>query len=160
MIHPPEAASKTVRLTLISKPGQEDKIRWLKEWCLRNGEQVSDILFEKVEEMARLHGYPNGHSQTMLEHAGLPEHFPSGRARAENNPRNKNRKTETVLEDIRVASAARVVAHGNRFYLSVSARDEVLMELSKLKRYDPLSRKPERNNLLTYVVPCSFSSMG
>ena len=70
---------------------------------------------------------------------------------AESNPRGKNRKAEFELEDIKVASAVRVVAHGNRFYLSVRPRDmdfwgvkagdEVLMELTKLKRYNPLSRK-------------------
>ena len=54
------------------------------------------------------------------------------------------------LEDIKVVSAAHVRKRGNRFYPSVRPRDvefwgiksgdEVLMEHTKLKRYDPLSR--------------------
>ena len=59
-----------------------------------------------------------------------------------------------MLANVRFASAVRVVAHGNRFYLSIRPRDmefwgiksgdEVLMELSKLKRYNSLSKKLEK----------------
>lgn len=72
----PELKAKTDRLTLVPKPGWEEKIRWFKEWCVRNNMQVSDVLYEKVEDMARLHGFPDGHSQTRLDYADKPGFLP------------------------------------------------------------------------------------
>ena len=62
----PEPNSKSVQLILRAKPGQEEKIRWFKNWCLINGESYSTILYQKVEEWGELHGFPDGHSQTTL----------------------------------------------------------------------------------------------
>ena len=74
----------------------------------------------------------------------------------ETDPRGKTRNVPDRIEDIQVSSAVRVVAHGGRFYLSVHARDiefwglktsdEVLMTLSKVKRYNPLSRKEGKDD--------------
>jgi hypothetical protein len=58
--------AKTLRLTLCAKPGQEDKIRAFKELAARNDLEISDILFEKVEEFLKEHNYPPGNSQTLL----------------------------------------------------------------------------------------------
>ena len=66
MPRPPQPDSKTIQLILRAKPGQEEKLRWFKGWCARNGQQISDILYQKVEEWGELHGFPDGHSQTTL----------------------------------------------------------------------------------------------
>jgi len=63
---PPNPKSKTLRLVLIPKNGQDDKIRAFKEICARNNKEISDILFEKVEEFLRKHNWPPGNSQTIL----------------------------------------------------------------------------------------------
>lgn len=64
---PVNPKAKTMRLVLVPKPGQEPAIRAFKEITARNGLQVSDILFEKVEEFLREHNYPPGNSQTILD---------------------------------------------------------------------------------------------
>lgn len=61
-----------------------------------------------------------------------------------------------VLQDIAVEMAVRIAAHGGRFYLSIRPRDvdfwelkagdEVLMTLSKVKRYNALSRKKGKDD--------------
>ena len=61
-----------------------------------------------------------------------------------------------VLQDVSVTMAVRIAAHGGRFYLSIRPRDvefwelkagdEVLMTLSKVKRYNPLSRKEGKDD--------------
>lgn len=58
--------AKTKRLVLIPKPGQEIKITAFKEICARNGIQISDVLFEKVEAFLKEHNWPPGNSQTLL----------------------------------------------------------------------------------------------
>ena len=62
----PNHQAKTLRLVLIPKTGQEVKIRAFKELVARNGLQISDILFEKVDEFLREHNWPPGNSQTLM----------------------------------------------------------------------------------------------
>jgi len=57
---------KTLRLVLIPKPGQEEKIKAFRELVRRNDLEISDILFQKVEEFLRQHNWPPGNSQTIL----------------------------------------------------------------------------------------------
>lgn len=63
----PKPDAKTKRLVLIPKPGQEIKITAFKEICARNSIQISDVLFEKVEEFLKKHNWPPGNSQTLLQ---------------------------------------------------------------------------------------------
>ena len=58
--------SKTIRLVLIPKPGEEEKIRAFKQLASRNGLKISRILFEKVEEFLKEHNWPPGNSQTVM----------------------------------------------------------------------------------------------
>jgi hypothetical protein len=66
MPRPPNPNSKTMNLVLAGKPGQEEKIRWFRRWCAMNGKEISEILYEKIEEHAEKHGYPDSHSQAPL----------------------------------------------------------------------------------------------
>lgn len=48
------------------KPSQFDKVRWFRKWCRKNGKHMNNILYEKIEEYAKKHNYPYGHSQTEI----------------------------------------------------------------------------------------------
>lgn len=76
MPRPPNPNSKTMQLILKGKPGQEDKIRWFRRWCATNGREISEILFEKIEEHAKQHGYPDSRSQTNLDFIDKPKMIP------------------------------------------------------------------------------------
>ena len=66
---------------------------------------------------------------------------------AKSNPRERPRTSEVVLQEVDIAIAVRLVAHGARYYLSVRPRDiefwglkpgdEVLMKIVKVKRATP-----------------------
>ena len=62
----PDREAKTLQLALVPKPGQEEKIRAFKELIRRNGLEISDVLFEKVEQFLKEHNWPPGNSQTVL----------------------------------------------------------------------------------------------
>lgn len=62
----PKPDAKTKRLVLIPKSGQEIKITAFKEICARNGLEISNVLFEKVEQFLKEHNWPPGNSQTIL----------------------------------------------------------------------------------------------
>lgn len=63
----PNPKSKTTRLVLVPKQGQEQSIRAFKEIIARNGLNISDILFEKVVSFLKQHNWPPGNSQTLLQ---------------------------------------------------------------------------------------------
>jgi hypothetical protein len=60
------------------------------------------------------------------------------------NPRAKDKTGVAIIEDVEIAMAVRIVAHGGRYYLSVRPRDvefwdlqvgdEVLLKITKVKR--------------------------
>jgi len=76
MPKPPDSKSKTNNLTLIGKSEWSDKIQWFRKWCIINDVQISDVLYEKVEETARNHHYPSFQSQATLDHAENPSLLP------------------------------------------------------------------------------------
>ena len=62
----PDRESKTIRLVVSPKLGEEEKVRAFKELIRRNGLRISDVLFEKVEEFLKEHNWPPGNSQTII----------------------------------------------------------------------------------------------
>lgn len=72
----PDPNAKTMNLIMKGKPGQEAKIRWFREWCARNGKEISEILYEKIEQHAKEHGFPNGRSQAKLDDVNQPKTLP------------------------------------------------------------------------------------
>ena len=62
----PDRESKTIRLVVSPRPGEEVKVRAFKELISRNDLRISDILFEKVEEFLKEHNWPPGNSQTII----------------------------------------------------------------------------------------------
>lgn len=72
MVRHPNPDSKTLRLTLIPRNGERDKIRAVKEICARNDITIRDVLMNYgVEPFLRLHNWPPGNSQTILQSYGV-----------------------------------------------------------------------------------------
>jgi len=63
---PPLSTSKTTRLVLVPKPGEEAKIKAFKEICARDGYRVSDELSKLIDEWLIKHNYPPGNPQLPL----------------------------------------------------------------------------------------------
>lgn len=80
--------AKTLRLTLIPKPHQEIKIRAFKELVARNELEISEVLFEKVEEFLKEHNWPPGNSQLPLTKFTRVQ-IPAGSRPAPGDPRVK-----------------------------------------------------------------------
>lgn len=71
MVRPPNPQSKTLRLVLAAKNGEGDKIRAVKEICARNRITISSVLMKYgVNYFLKLHHWPPGNSQTILETYG------------------------------------------------------------------------------------------
>ena len=66
MPRPPLSTSKTTRLVLIPKPGEEAKINAFKEICARDGYQVRDELSKLIDGWLIKHNYPPGNPQLPL----------------------------------------------------------------------------------------------
>ena len=66
MPRPPLSTSKTTRLVLIPKPGEEAKINAFKEICARDGYRVSDELSKLIDGWLIKHNYPPGNPQLPL----------------------------------------------------------------------------------------------
>ena len=66
MPRPPLSTSKTTRLVLVPKPGEEAKIKAFKEICARDGYRVSDELSKLIDEWLIKHNYPPGNPQLPL----------------------------------------------------------------------------------------------
>ncbi len=73
----PEKDSKTAQIIFRGKNPEDDaKIRWLKSWLFKNDKTYYDLFFPVIEQTATIHGYPDGHSQTVLDHAEKPRLLP------------------------------------------------------------------------------------
>lgn len=72
MARPPNPNSKTLNLVLRGKPGESEKIRAFKEICGRNRKlTISGVLMKYgVEYFLKLHNWPPGDSQSVLEAYG------------------------------------------------------------------------------------------
>ena len=71
MARPPNPESKTLNLILRGKSGEADKIRAVKAICARNNITIHDVLMRHgVEHFLKLHHWPPGNSQTVLETYG------------------------------------------------------------------------------------------
>jgi len=66
MPRPPSPESKTNRLVLAPKPGEEAKVNAFKEICSRDGYRISDELLKLVERWLREHNWPPGNPQLPL----------------------------------------------------------------------------------------------
>ena len=66
LVRKTDPKTKTLRLVLVGKEGQEEKIRAFRDIVARNNLCISTILFEKVENFLREHHWPPGNSQTII----------------------------------------------------------------------------------------------
>jgi len=67
----PDPESKTLRLVLEGESGESEKIRAVKEICKRNDITIHDVLMKHgVDYFLKLHHWPPGNSQTVLETYG------------------------------------------------------------------------------------------
>lgn len=68
----PDPESKTLRLVLEGESGESEKIRAVKEICKRNDITIHDVLMKHgVNHFLRLHHWPPGNSQSVLESYGV-----------------------------------------------------------------------------------------
>ena len=71
MVRPPNPEAKSDRLVLTARNGEREKIRAVKEICARNNITVRSVLMQYgVEHFLKLHNWPPGNSQTVLESFG------------------------------------------------------------------------------------------
>ena len=58
--------AKTLRVTLVPKPGMEPTLRNFKELCRRDNLDMSQELFGMIQNWLKNHNYPPGNPQTLI----------------------------------------------------------------------------------------------
>jgi len=76
MPRPPNPKAKTSQLIFKAPLGGEEKLNAFKMLHARNGLSMSDTLWESVEDFLRMHHWPPGNSQTVLDDVNNPLQLP------------------------------------------------------------------------------------
>jgi hypothetical protein len=80
MTRQPDPNSKSSRVVLVAKPGQEQTVKSFKELCRRDHIEVNEALIGLVQEFLQRHNYPPGNPQLQLtQYDGLKGFEPSKR---------------------------------------------------------------------------------